>query len=67
MFFFNVEGVFLALKGCTCVLRGCSRTLKTPNSPPLLGMASLLIGPTQRSNLRPPLELQCAMPNGIKD
>ena len=24
------------MRGCTCALRGCSRTLKTPNSPPLV-------------------------------
>ena len=34
-FSFHFEGVLLAVRGCTCVLRGCSRTLKTPNSPPL--------------------------------
>ena len=32
---FHFEGVLLAVRGCTCMLRGCSRTLKTPNSPPL--------------------------------
>ena len=42
-FFFNFERVHLAMKGCTCVLRGCSRTLKTPNSPPLgLGLLSII-------------------------
>ena len=35
IFFFCFEGVLLAMRGCTCLLRGCSRTLKTPNSPPL--------------------------------
>ena len=34
-FSFHFEGVLLAVRGCTCMLRGCSRTLKTPNSPPL--------------------------------
>ena len=34
-FFFNIEGVLLVMRGCACVLRGCSRTLKTPNSLPL--------------------------------
>ena len=34
--FFYFERVHLAIRGCTCALRGCSRTLKTPNSPPLL-------------------------------
>ena len=29
------ERVHLAVRGCTCAPRGCSRTLKTPNSPPL--------------------------------
>ena len=33
MSFFHFEGVLLATRGCTCVLRGCSRTLRTPNSP----------------------------------
>ena len=32
---FHFEGVPLAVRGCTCMLKGCSRTLKTPNSPPL--------------------------------
>ena len=27
-------GVLLAVRGCICALRGCSRTLKIPNSPP---------------------------------
>ena len=35
-FFFHFEGVLLVVSGYTCVLRGCSRTLKTPNSPPPL-------------------------------
>ena len=35
--FFCFERVHLAMRGCTCALRGCSRTLKTPNSPPLKG------------------------------
>ena len=35
-FFFNFEGVLLVMRGCACVLRGCSRALKTPNSPPLI-------------------------------
>ena len=39
--FFNFEGMLLAMRGCTCVFRGCSRTLKTPNSPPLPLDASL--------------------------
>ena len=30
----HFEGVLLAVRGCTCMFRGCSRTLKTPNSPP---------------------------------
>ena len=30
----HFEGVRLAVRGCTCMFRGCSRTLKTPNSPP---------------------------------
>ena len=34
-FFFHFEGVLLAVRGCTSMFRGCSRTLKTPNSPPL--------------------------------
>ena len=34
-FSYNFEGVLLAMRGCTCVLRGCSRILKTPNSPSL--------------------------------
>ena len=34
-FSLHFEGVFLAARGCTCTLRGCSRTLKTPNSPHL--------------------------------
>ena len=33
--FFCFERVHLAMRGCTCALRGCSRTIKTPNSPPL--------------------------------
>ena len=33
--FLHFEGVLLAVRGCTCVLRGCSRTLKIPHSPPL--------------------------------
>ena len=36
-FFFCFERVLLAIRGCTFSLRGCSRTLKTPNSPPLVG------------------------------
>ena len=32
---FHFEGVLLAVRGCTCMLRGCSRTLETLNSPPL--------------------------------
>ena len=35
IFFICFERVLLAMRGCTCSLRGCSRTLKTPNSPPL--------------------------------
>ena len=31
----HFEGELLAVRGRTCVPRGCSRTLKTPNSPPL--------------------------------
>ena len=34
-FSFHFEGVLLAVRGCTSMFRGCSRTLKTPNSPPL--------------------------------
>ena len=34
-FLFRFEGVLLAVIGCTCALRGCLRTLKTPNSPPV--------------------------------
>ena len=34
-FFFCFERVLLAMRVCTFSLRGCSRTLKTPNSPPL--------------------------------
>ena len=34
--FFNFEGVLSVMRGWACVLRGCSRTLKIPNSPPLL-------------------------------
>ena len=34
---FHFEGVLLAVRGCTSMFRGCSRTLKTSNSPPLLG------------------------------
>ena len=29
------KGAFLGIRGRTCVLKGCSRTHKTPNSPPL--------------------------------
>ena len=36
-FSFNFEGVLLAVRGCTLMFRGCSRTLKTPNYPPLAG------------------------------
>ena len=32
--FFCFERVHLAMRGCTCALRGSLRTLKTPNSPP---------------------------------
>ena len=35
-FFFHFEEVLLAVRGCTSTFRGCSRTLKTPNSPPLI-------------------------------
>ena len=37
-FFFNFERVLLAVKGCTCALRGvlATSTLKPLNSPPLL-------------------------------
>ena len=35
--FFYFERLHLAMRGCTCTLRGCSRTLKTPNSPALDG------------------------------
>ena len=35
-FSFHFEGVLLALRGCTSMFRGCSRTLKTPNSPTLI-------------------------------
>ena len=31
----NFEGVLLEMRGYTCVLRGCSCTLKTHNYPPL--------------------------------
>ena len=34
-FSFHFEGVLLAVRGCSFMFRGCSRTLKTPNSPPL--------------------------------
>ena len=34
--FFCFERVHLAMRGCTCALRECTRTLKTPNYPPLL-------------------------------
>ena len=34
-FSFHFEGVLLAMRGCTSMFRGCSRTLKTPYSPPL--------------------------------
>ena len=34
-FSFYFEGVLLVVRGCTSMFRGCSRTLKTPNSPPL--------------------------------
>ena len=34
-FSFHFEGVLLVVRGCTFMLRGCSRTLKTLNSPPL--------------------------------
>ena len=33
--------MLLAVRGCTCALRGCSRTLKTLNSPPLVGTKSM--------------------------
>ena len=33
---FLFERVLLVVRGCTFVLRGCSRIPKTPNSPPLL-------------------------------
>ena len=32
-FSFHFEWVFLAVRGCNSMFRGCSRTLKTPNSP----------------------------------
>ena len=35
IFFFCFQRVVLAMRVCTYSLRGCSRTLKTPNSPPL--------------------------------
>ena len=35
-FFFHFEGMLLAVRGCTSMFKGCSRTLKTPNSPPLI-------------------------------
>ena len=38
IFFFCFERVLLAMRGCTCSLRECSRTLKTPNSPPLVAL-----------------------------
>ena len=34
-FFFNFERVLSAIRGFMCVLRGCSRTLKIHNYPPL--------------------------------
>ena len=36
-FSFHFEGVLLAVRGCSFMFRGCSRTLKTPNYPPLTG------------------------------
>ena len=49
-FSFHFEGVLLAVRGCTSMFRGCSRTLKTPNSPPLpegeLAETSVLLQPT---------------------
>ena len=38
-FSFHFEGVLLVVRGCTFILRGCSRTLKTLNSPPLASHA----------------------------
>ena len=35
--YFCFERVLLTMRGCTFSLRGCSRTLKTPNSPPAGG------------------------------
>ena len=35
-FSFHFDGVLLAVRGCSFMFRGCSRTLKIPNSPPLM-------------------------------
>ena len=40
--FFNFKGVLLTMRGCTHVLRGCSSTLKTPNSLPQCGCVTVI-------------------------
>ena len=42
-FSFHFEGVLLAVRGCSFMFRGCSRTLKTPNSPPLCNAHDMIV------------------------
>ena len=69
-FSFHFEGVLLAVRECTSMFRGCSRPLKTPNSPPLSKCNLQLFTIASSSELAPtgrkcePTKLQHMMMNG---
>ena len=64
-FFFHFEGVLLTVRGCTSMFRGCSRTLKTPNSPPLRLAEAGEAGTRTQRQARP--EPQIRQPSGSQD